>query len=219
MLKDKFNLTKEENIFLAKKRIVENIYHSAKLEGCNVTFPDTQTILGGVSVAGVKINDVECILNLRNAWKFLLSNIDAEFNLDFACKINYYVAMQESLEWGKLRTGEIGITGVDFKPKIPVKNEVVEEMNNILKINCITERALIYFLWSARSQLFWDGNKRTSTLCANKILIPHGKGIFSIRDNDLEEFNRRLTEFYNSNNYNVILDFLYNNCVLGIVYN
>ncbi len=45
MFQDKYVLTKEQNVFLAKKLIVENIYHSAKLEGCNVTFPDTKTIL------------------------------------------------------------------------------------------------------------------------------------------------------------------------------
>ncbi len=39
---DRFNLKIEENIFLAKKLIVSNIYSNAKIEGCNVTFPETQ---------------------------------------------------------------------------------------------------------------------------------------------------------------------------------
>lgn len=64
---DKYSLALDQNIFLAKKLIVENIYNSAKLEGCNITFPDTQTILDGVSVANLKMSDVECILNLRGA--------------------------------------------------------------------------------------------------------------------------------------------------------
>ncbi|NLK91376.1 MAG: death-on-curing protein, partial [Clostridiales bacterium] len=64
MFKDKYNLTLQQNIFLAKKLIVENIYNSAKLEGCNVTFPDTKTILDGISVANLKMGDVEIILNL-----------------------------------------------------------------------------------------------------------------------------------------------------------
>lgn len=33
MFEDKYNLTVEQNIFLAKKLIVENIYNSARLEG------------------------------------------------------------------------------------------------------------------------------------------------------------------------------------------
>lgn len=44
-MKDKYNLTLEENVFLAKRVIVDNIYSNARIEGCNVTFPQTQTIL------------------------------------------------------------------------------------------------------------------------------------------------------------------------------
>lgn len=47
-MKKKYKLTKEQNIFLAKKTIIENIYHAAKMERVNVTFPETQTILNGV---------------------------------------------------------------------------------------------------------------------------------------------------------------------------
>lgn len=64
---DKFNLTKEQNIFLAKKTLVVNIYNSAKLEGLNMTFSDTQTILEGVNVPSLKLDEINCILNLRDA--------------------------------------------------------------------------------------------------------------------------------------------------------
>lgn len=71
---NKFNLTLEQNIFLAKKRIVQNIYNSAKLEGLNVTFPDTQTILNGIMVPNIKLEDLEVIINLRDGWKFVHFN-------------------------------------------------------------------------------------------------------------------------------------------------
>ncbi|WP_010243705.1 Fic family protein [Acetivibrio cellulolyticus] len=216
MFKDKYSLTKEQNIFLAKKLIAENIYHSARLEGCNVTFPDTKTILDGVSVANMKMNDVECILNLRDAWKYLLSTVEKPFNLDYACKVNEFVARNESLEWGVLRTGKVGIGGTDYKPEIPVKENVVEQINKIMALENTTEKAIKYFLWGCRSQLFWDGNKRTSTLCANKILIAEGKGILSIKENDLGEFNKRLVSFYDSNDYSLIDQFIYDNCIIGI---
>ena len=215
-MKDKYNLTLEQNIFLAKKLIVENIYNSAKLEGCNVTFPDTQTILDGISVPNLKISDIECILNLRDAWKFLLNNITKPFELEFVCKINSYVARNEALEWGVLRTGNVGISGTDYVPPTPVKESVVREIERINNIEKVTERAIRYFLWGMRSQLFWDGNRRSSTLCANKILIQEGKGILSVKEQDLREFNKRLTEFYNTNDYLVIEDFIYDKCIRGI---
>lgn len=216
---DRYNLTLEQNIFLAKKLIVENIYNSAKLEGCNVNFPDTQTILDGISVPNLKISDIECILNLRDAWKFLLSNITKPFELEFVYKINSYVARNEALEWGGLRHGSVGISGTDYVPPIPVKDDVIREIEKINNIENATERAIKYFLWGMRSQLFWDGNTRTSTLCANKILTQEGKGILSVKEQDLREFNQRLTEFYTTNNYLVIEDFVYERCIRGINFN
>ena len=40
-MKNKFNLSIEDNIFIAKRNIIDYIYKSAKLEGIAVTFPQT----------------------------------------------------------------------------------------------------------------------------------------------------------------------------------
>lgn len=37
-MKNKYNMTKEDNIFFAKRKLVDNIYKSANLEGIAVTF-------------------------------------------------------------------------------------------------------------------------------------------------------------------------------------
>lgn len=73
-------------------------------------------------------------------------------------------------------------------------------------------------LYGMRSQLFWDGNKRTSTICANKIMIQNGVGIIKVPDNKLEEFNILLTDFYNTNNNETIKQFIFYNCIDGIVF-
>ena len=202
---------------MAKKLIVESIYNSARLEGCNVTFSDTKTILDGVSVANLKMDDVEVILNLRDAWRYLFSNIEKEFNLEFICKLNYYVSRNGSLEWGVLRNGRISISGVDYVPPVPKREYVLEEINNILDIENVTERAIRYFLWGMRSRLFWNGNKRISTLGANKILISRGKGVLSIPEKYIQEFNIRLSKFYNTGNYSEIDSFIYDNCIHGLI--
>lgn len=54
------------------------------MEGLNIIFSETKTILEGVNL---KINEIQCILNLRDAWKYVINNIDKDFNLDFICKI------------------------------------------------------------------------------------------------------------------------------------
>ena len=215
-MENKYNMTLEQNIFLAKRNLVDNIYANARMEGINITFPQTKTILEGVNVPNLKIDEIQCVLNLRDAWEFVIANIDEEFNTKFICKINEYVARNESLEWGKLRTGRVEITGTEYIPEVPDKNKVEKEINDILKIENATERAITYMLYGMRSQLFWDGNKRTSTIAANKIMISNGAGIIKVPDNKLEEFNKLLTEFYNTNNMTKISKFIYENCIDGI---
>lgn len=214
---DKYNMTLEQNLFLAKRNLVDNVYANARMEGINITFPQTKTILEGINVPNLKIDEIQCILNLRDAWKFVITNIDDEFNLKFICNVNEYVARNESLEWGKLRNGKVEITGTDYIPEIPNEELVNQEIEEILKIENITERAITYMLYGMRKQLFWDGNKRTSTISANKIMIQNGKGIIKVPDNKLEEFNKLLSEYYSTNNMEEIKEFIYENCIDGIL--
>lgn len=217
MMDDKYNLSLKENIFLAKKVLVSSIYHSARLEGCNITFPDTQTILNGVSVGSLKMQDVEVVLNLRDAWKYVLDSIEKPLDLSYICKINSFVSRNESLDWGILRYGIVGISGTSYKPDIPKEDQVTKKIDSILTSEkTTTEKAMELFLWSCRSQLFWDGNKRTSIISANKLLISEGKGILIIEDKNLNEFNKKLTEFYNTNDYSKACRFLYDKCIYGL---
>ena len=215
-MENKYNLTLEQNIFLAKRNIVDNIYSNARMEGLNITFPQTKTILEGVNVPNLKIDEIQCILNLRDAWRYLIDNINTEFNLNFICKINELVARNESIQWGVLRTGSVEITGTEYIPTIPEKEVVLQNINKILQIENSTERAIEYMLYGMRSQLFWDGNKRTSTICANKIMIQTGSGIIKIPEKNLEEFNILLSEFYSTNNNIKVKSFIYDNCIDGI---
>lgn len=215
-MKDKYNLSAEENLFFAKKVLVSNIYNSAKLEGLNITFPETQTILDGVNVSGVKLDDINCVLNMRDAWKEVLNNINEELSIDFICKINSFVSRNESLKWGVLRDGKVGISGTNYIPDIPVYEIVEKEISNILKIEEVTLRAIKFMLYSMRKQLFWDGNKRTSMIVANKIMIQNGKGIITVKEDNLLEFNKLLTEYYDTGNDEKLIKFIYNNCVFGL---
>lgn len=115
-------------------------------------------------------------------------------------------------------TGNVQITGTEYVPEIPKKEEVETKLQEILKVPNATERAIEYMLYGMRAQLFWDGNKRTSTICANKIMIENGAGIIKVPDSKLEEFNRLLSEFYTTNDTSKIKSFLYENCIDGITF-
>lgn len=218
-MENKYNLTLEQNIFLAKRNLVDNIYSNARMEGLNVTFPQTKTILDGINVPELKIDEIQCILNLRDAWKFVINNINETFDINFICKVNELVARNESISWGTLRNGKVEITGTDYIPDIPNKEKVEQDIFNILEIENPTEKAIEYMLYGMRNQLFWDGNKRTSTICANKIMIENGCGIIKVPDNKLESFTTLLSEFYSTNNKEKIKQFIFDNCIDGISFN
>ena len=126
MFEDKFHLSPEQSLFLAKKKWDENVYCGMKMENRAVTFPQIQTILNGVNVPNVQLDDIQAILNMRDAWKFLLSTINEEVTFGYWCKLNEYIARNEALEWGKLRTGSVGISGTDYEPPIPNKENLYE---------------------------------------------------------------------------------------------
>ncbi len=187
-------LTRQQNIFLAKKTFTELVFNTAYIEGCNVTFPQTQTILDGAVVSGISVDDIQTVLNLRDGWKFIINSVDEPLTLEYVCKVNEYVSRNESLKWGVLRNGTVGVG--DFIPAIPVKEDVLREMERIIKIDEPIDRALEYFAYACKQQLFWDGNKRTSTMVASKILIENGEGILTIGKDHAEEFNITLNNWY-----------------------
>ena len=216
-MKDKYRLTKQQNIFLAKKLWDENVYCSMKMENRNVTFPQTKTILEGINVPNVALDDIQAILNMRDAWKFLMNSFEEEISVYYMCKLNAYVARNEALEWGVLRNGAISISGVDYVPPIPDGAKVIKELHEIVESEqSNTAKALNAFLWGMRRQLFWDGNKRTSLLLANRMLIESGNGILTVKEKDMEKFNVLLTQYYENGNGKVLIQFLYDNAISGI---
>lgn len=192
------------------------IYMASKIEGLNLTKEEVINILDGVNVPNVKIDEINTILNLKGAWKFILDNINEEVSLELILKVNSHISRNESLSWGTLRTGNVGISGTDYIPKIPEEKEVLKEIDNILAIPDITLRSIKYMLYGTRNQLFWDGNKRTSMIIANKIMIMNGKGIILVKDENLLEFNKLLTDYYTKGEDTKIIEFLYNKCIYGL---
>lgn len=214
---DKYNLTPEQSIFLAKKKWDENVYCGMKMENRAVIFPQTRTILNGVNVPNVLIDDIQAILNMRDAWKYLLNTVSKSVTLEYMCKLNEYIARNEALEWGKLRTGSVGISGTDYIPPIPNQTQIEQELDRILNTDTsATEKALSAFVWGTRGQFFWDGNIRTSLTLANKILIASGSGILTITDKYMEQFYTLLLDYYNTGKSGELKKFLYENAIQGI---
>ena len=132
IFQDKYKLDPPCSTFLAKKKMDAVVYCGMRMENRAVTFPQTRTILNGVNVPNVQLDDIQAILNMRDAWKYLMGSIDAPLTLEYICKLNEFIARNEALEWGTLRTGSVGISGTDYLPPIPAKNAVEADLEAIM---------------------------------------------------------------------------------------
>ena len=89
---------------------------------------------------------------MRDAWKHLLSSIQDPLSLEYVCKLNYFVSRNESLDWGVLRYGSDGIGETNYRPPVPVENEVKKYIEDLLLSDIsATDKAIEYFLWGCRS--------------------------------------------------------------------
>ena len=216
-MENKYNLTKEQNIWIAKRLLVDSVYRSANLEGIAVTFADTEDILNDVNVPNIKPSEISKVCALRDGWHFILDNLDKTIDLAFLENLHELIAKADLdyQDLGIIRKDNVRIGGTNWIPELPDIEKLHNQLTDILKIENITERAISVMLWIMRSQVFIDGNKRIATLVANKILIENGGGILSIPVELDRTFKVMLVEYYESNNMEIIKQFIYENCIEG----
>ena len=219
-MNDKFNLTREQNVFIAKRNIVDYIWKSANLEGIGVTYPETQAIYDGGIVNGLTVNNIIAICNLKNAWQFILENADINYDFNLLCHIHKLVADRLVLEQdlGRIRTTSVNVGGTKWQPQFPIESQIVEELNILLnqKEKSKTEIAIELMLYIMRTQMFIDGNKRVAMLFANKIMIDNGCGIITVAQEYQPTFYEKLIKYYETNEMTDIKKWIYNYCIDGI---
>ena len=206
-MENKYNLTREQNVFIAKRNIVDYIWKSANLEGISVTYPETQVIYDRGIVNGLSVNEVIAINNLKYAWQFILEEDNANYSFNTICDIHKLVCDKLVLDsdLGRIRT----------------KSQIKEELEQLLNQNTKTktEIAIEIMLWLIRRQMFIDGNKRVAMLFANKIMIDNGCGIISIANELQKDFFEKNIKYYETNNMDDLKLWIYDNCIDGLALN
>ena len=213
---DKYNMTANENIFVAKRNIVDYIYKSARLEGLGVTFPDTEAIIKGGIIQGLSTSEVVAVNNLKHAWQFVIEHIDYPTDYPLICEINRIVGANLFYGAGKVRNIPVSIGGTNWKPDIPFEMDIKEEIKDVLCIGNNTERSITLMLRLMRRQMFIDGNKRTAMLVANHQMMQNGAGIISVPIEHIPEFTQRLINYYESDSIEDIQRFVFNVAIDGL---
>lgn len=219
-MENKFELTREENVFIAKRNIVDYIWKSANLEGIAITYPETHALYDGGIINGLTVDSVIAINNLKYAWQFILENKDIDYDFKVLCHLHKLVCDKLILEQnlGRLRVVPVKIGGTTWQPEFPMESKIKEELEEILneKEKSKTEIAIEIMLWIMRRQIFIDGNKRVAMLFANKIMIDNGCGIITIANEDQPVFFEKLIKFYETNDFDDLKKWIYENCIDGI---
>lgn len=216
-MKNKYNKTKEDNIFFAKRKLIDNLYKSANLEGIKVTLEDVFYFVNNVNNGKISVNDMLKLKGLKDAWEYVLNTIDEKLTIDYIKKIHFQICKGQNIEpLGEFRDKGVGITGTSYRPKLPSECNYDEELEEILKLENALDRSITLFLWIQRSQMFLDGNKRVANLVANKEMIRNGLGIIAVPVEKIGEYFTILIQFYETNDYTNIKKWIYDNCLDGV---
>lgn len=217
----------ERVCFRYYKLLPEFVWDAGVLEGNPFTFPEVKTLLDGITVGGRKLSDQEQILNLAESSKQLYTLVKKEaFRLDKTTftSLHSLLAKNEALEWGHFRgegretnyTPEVALgekgryTPVPTRPGAPELNRIFDHSIQALtsQVSYPMEKGLAFFLFGALQQFFFDGNKRTSRMMMNGILMSAGYDALSIPAAKAQEFNEKMIRFYLSKDGTEMMDFL-----------
>lgn len=199
-------------IEMAKRLLVDSIWKSANLEGLGTTFPKTEAILANAPTE-TKSEEVLFVINMKRAWQFLLDNLDCPNNIMLLREYNRLVGELLFRNNGEIRTFPVQIGGTSWEPELPNSAVIMDNLQEIDKTEDTELKALKFFCFVARTQMFIDGNKRVAQLIANKVLIENDVGIFQIPIEKLEQFKTLLIRFYETANDVDIIAFMQEFCI------
>ena len=194
---------------------MDSIWKSANLEGLGTTFPKTEAILANAPTT-TKTEEVLFVINMKRAWQFLLDNLEYNNCIMLLREFDKIVGELLFHYAGEIRTIPVQIGGTSWEPEMPHTGIIMDSINEIEQIEDTELKALKYFCYIARTQMFIDGNKRVAQLMANKVLIENNVGIFQIPIEKLEEFKGMLIEFYETGNDVKIIEFMNEYCIRRI---
>lgn len=212
-------MSADQNRRLAKQNLTRLVYTNSRFEGLTTTLPQTQTIIDGLGVDGVSIDDINTIVQLKRGWQYII-NDSSPFTFDKMKSINRIVALYDALDPGAIRTGEskVVLTSDDtYTPPIPNETQERKYFDNLINQTIsTTDKAITLMYHNMRNQIFWDGNKRSATLAANKLMMDGGAGLINIPLDKWGKWNDLISDYYRTGNMEEIKEWTYINGIQGI---
>lgn len=216
---NKFELTPDQNRRFTRMNFTRLVHTTARFEGIQTTLPQTQTIMDGLGVAGVPIDDINTIVQLKRGWEFITAHQEP---LDFRMEqhLNQIVAKFDSLEPGGIRSRDGSVTLGEDDYFIPSEIDQLQEKAYVDRLlrseDTTTDRALTLLYHNMRQQIFRNGNQRTAILAANKVMIDGGAGSINVPLNLWPEWHGLISDYYRTGKMKQIKDWTYQNGIQGL---
>ena len=184
---------------------VELAWKSSKIEGNTYTLLDTERLIKEhISAQGKTLEETNMILNHKKALDFVLKVPEQYQYLNIAKieDIHRLLVRDLDIETG-IRRSMVGIVGTNYRP-LDNAYQIEEALQNLIVVLNQTsnplEKALIAVLMIAYIQPFEDGNKRTSRILGNALLLASDYCPLSYRSVDEIEYKKAVILFYEQNN-------------------
>lgn len=180
-------------------------WKSSEIEGNTYTLLETVNLLKDkVEAKGKKREEAIMLLNHKEALKAIVEAPEYFRTMSLARMEDVHSLLIEGLGVDRnLRHVRVGISGTNYRP-LEVESQIREAIEDACTlINGKTnpyEKAMLALLLVAYIQPFVDGNKRTSRLMANAILIANNCCPLSFRTVEADDYRAALLLFYEQNN-------------------
>lgn len=184
---------------------IELSWKSSKIEGNTYTLLETENLLKyGTKAESKTAEETQMIINHKNAIEYILLYPQKFRDLDISNINSVHSLLVERLNISKgFRTTLVGITGTKYKPLdnvYQIEEAVIKITELINKKENPFEKVLLAMLLISYIQAFEDGNKRTSRIIGNAILLAHNLFPLSFRSVDEVKYKEGLLLFYEQNN-------------------
>ena len=183
---------------------IELSWKSSMIEGNTYTLLETENLIKeNQEAGGHNRQEAIMILNHKKAIDFIFNNKKYFVNLKFNQieELHRMITNGMGVKAG-IRQIAVGITGTRYKP-LDNQFQIIEAMDKTISlVNKITnplEKALVINLLLAYIQPFEDGNKRTSRLLGNAVLLAYGFCPLSFRNIAVKDYKKAVLFFYEQN--------------------